>query len=111
MGRLSPVDTQQDIVVKLSAGNPGAMRVLFELMKCHEDGKLHMLKFDDYGIYGSCIWLCWKDLLNYDTAKLFELLKQNKLEEAILEKSRTDANFKKVWEYHKRQENLPASGK
>lgn len=106
MGKLTITDTLQDIVLKLAANNPGAMRVLFELMRFHEDGKLMILKFDDFEIYGSLIWLCWKDLLNYDTAKLFELLRTDKLKEAISTKMGEDEAFRKEWEYSQRHEEV-----
>jgi len=99
LGRLKLNDTVRDVLLKLADGNPGAMNVIAQLL-AKEDGLLHVLKLDDLEIYDSLIWLCYKDLLGSDIDKLYNLLKTNKLEEAIKETIETDANFKRVWEYH-----------
>ena len=93
----------KETILKLADGNPGAMRVLFELMKYHPDGQLILTKFDDLGIYGSLIWLCYKDLLNFDIAKLFDLLRTNKLKQAIEDGRKANEGFKKEWDYHAKE--------
>ena len=100
MERITLSDTLEDIIKKLSAGNPGAMRVLFELMKHHPDGAIHILRFSDCGYYSGLIWLCYKDLCNYDVQQLFTLLKEDRLKEAINQKCNEDERFKEQWEYH-----------
>ena len=63
-------------------------------------GFVHCLKLDDYGIYGSRIWMCYKDLCGEDIDKLYDLLKNNKLQDAIRDKRNQDDMFDKEWTYY-----------
>lgn len=98
--RVGLQDSIVDAIVKMSEGNPGAVRVLAELTKMEDGlGFIHYLKMDDYGIYGSRIWMCYKDLCGEDMDKLYGLLRNNKLQDAIKDKCNQDEMFRKEWEY------------
>lgn len=95
-------DSIQSAIVKMVEGNPGALHVSMELIN-REDGIgfVHYLKLDDYGIYGCLIWMCYKDLCGSDIDKLYTLLKNNNLKEAIRIKCEQDEMFDKEWAYYK----------
>ena len=61
-------DTARSALLKLSEGNPGALRVLCDLLR-REDGTMLLLHADDMGLRGSSVWLGFKDFAkeNYDT--------------------------------------------
>lgn len=53
-------DSLRDVIVKMSEGIPGAIRVLMELAGL-ENGIFHILSLDDMGIRGSMIWVGYQD--------------------------------------------------
>jgi len=66
--RITLDDTFMNIVMKLSRGNPGAVTVCAKLMSDRNDpdcflGPLgNFLSLDTHGIYGSDIWVLFKDV-------------------------------------------------
>ena len=52
-----------DLIVKMSEGNPGALRVLMELLPIDPILVLHL---DDMNIRGWQVWVGYKDHCNYD---------------------------------------------
>jgi hypothetical protein len=66
-----------DVMLKMSEGNPGAVTVLIELYdKTPEidpmsalDGLGAIMWLDTFGIYGSRIWMLYKDVCGQDIAK------------------------------------------
>lgn len=68
--RIGLNDSGMDIIIKMSDGNPGAMTVLMRMMK--EGGGIDpqgfagglgaILGLDTHGIYGSKIWMLYKDV-------------------------------------------------
>ena len=96
--RIKLRDTITGAVVKLAEGNPGAATVLAQLVN-KEDGLgfVQCCKLDDYEIYGSKIWMCYKDLCGQDIDKLYDLLRNNKLQDAIRDKCNQDEMFGKEW--------------
>lgn len=55
-------DSTQDVLVKMSEGNPGALTVLMELLKRDDPGALMvLLSLDDMNMRGSQIWVGYKD--------------------------------------------------
>lgn len=54
-----------DAIVAMSGGNPGALTVLMQLMST-ELGLIGMCHLDDREIYGSDIWVAWKDICKED---------------------------------------------
>ncbi len=66
-----------DIMVKMSEGNPGAVTVLMELYKEAPEidpwsvlgGIGPVMWLDTLGVYGSRIWMLYKDVCGQDIAK------------------------------------------
>lgn len=54
-------DTEQDAVVKLCEGNPGAINVLMSLRETQDDYIFLWIALDKNGINGSNIWILFKD--------------------------------------------------
>ena len=80
MVKITDLDmTMPDILYALSEGNPGAATVLMEIAKEYpNEFPLIWLHFDSAGIYGSQIWIEYKDKRNYDIKRLVEDLKSGK---------------------------------
>lgn len=89
-------DNSTAILTKMSEGNIGALSVLINLMK--EEGSIDpdsalagigtILDMDTMGIYGSHIWILYKDICKQDLKKLVAIFRGHQLglvrEEAIL---------------------------
>jgi len=55
-------DDMLSVIMQMGEGNPGAIRVLMELMKADQiDGFMRLLDLDDMNIRGSQVWLGYKD--------------------------------------------------
>ena len=85
MSRLTITDTIKDVVVKMSDGNPGAITVMMSILK---DGRdidpytepgMHLLNLDDLELYGSRIWLLYKDLCGQSLAATMGMLRAKQL--------------------------------
>ena len=70
--RLEPGMTLEEAVAALWEGNPGAQTVLINLVNTGNAEVLVVL--DDLEIYGSKIWLLFKDIAGQDIINLFALL-------------------------------------
>lgn len=81
MSRIELFDTTEDVLVKMSEGNPGALTVLIGLAtqgaefdpKSALGGLGPILALDEAGIYGSQIWVLYKDVCgeSLETLTLF----------------------------------------
>jgi hypothetical protein len=111
MSRIELNDNYQDIVIKLSEGNPGAITALMQLSGNYEDidpdsafGPISpMISFDSYDVYGSEIYIIWNDKCNRDSYKTILLLRAVQL--GILPLRR----FKEMAEDQMREVNLTNS--
>jgi hypothetical protein len=87
MERINLYDTELDIIDKLAEGNPGAMKVLLLTFKSAEtidpDNIMGQygpaLLLDSYSIYGSDIWVLYKDVCNEDLVLFIGLLRATQL--------------------------------
>ena len=87
MARIELTDTIQDIMVKMSEGNPGALHALLDMMKQSPiidpqsamDGLGPILSLDTIGVYGTDIYILHNDHCNRDTRELLMLLRANQL--------------------------------
>ena len=72
-GHTERIKCEDDVVTichKLSEGNPGALNVMMQMLsgtaKIDPDAALgpfaHLLNLDTFGIYGSKIWILYKDI-------------------------------------------------
>lgn len=69
--RLTLEDSTMDAIVKMSDGNPGAVTVIGQLLTMEPaDGLIALLHLDDMQLYGSDIWVAYKDVCGQDI-KLF----------------------------------------
>jgi hypothetical protein len=76
-------DTLQSAVVKMAKGNPGALTVLCNLVKFAPlidpqnimGGFSYILIMDGKGIYGSRIWMLFKDICNQDYGRMCAILR------------------------------------
>jgi len=80
-------DTLEDIIVKMSKGNPGAMSAIVSLLSEYPlADPLNPLKelapiltFDYLGIYGTDLYIIWNDKCNRDVYKIFILIRSIQL--------------------------------
>ena len=87
MSKLQLTDTTFDMFSKMSEGNPGALTVLIELYKkgavidpdSAMGGIMNILALDTLEIYGSNIWILFKDTCDQKIENLVLLLRANQL--------------------------------
>ena len=87
MTKLQLQDTMVDVVSKMSEGNFGAIRVCTELMEADAridpDAMLAgigpLLGLDTLGIYGSRIWMLYKDVCGEDITNTLAVLRAHQL--------------------------------
>ena len=84
--RIKLADTGMDVVMKLSEGNPGALSVCMQVLekgsKIDLDSAspiITLLTFDDLGIYGSRIWMLYKDVCHEDLTNMLGVLRGHQL--------------------------------
>src|ERR1035437_2480941 len=76
-------DTPQSMIVKMCEGNPGALRVL---LNCVTQGAAidpdhilggiaPILELDELGLYGSNIWILYKDVCKEDLPDMIAMLR------------------------------------
>lgn len=74
--RIEPDDTIEDVMTKLSEGNPGALTALTDVVESR--GPHEFLKFaldlDVYEIYGPDIWRGYKDYCDQDAEEFYQLV-------------------------------------
>lgn len=81
--RLELTDTTQDVMVKMSEGNPGALSVCMQLLteteKIDPDNPLGglsgILALDTLGIYGADIWVLYKDVCGEEIIDTMAILR------------------------------------
>ena len=81
--RIGLQDTALDVFMKLSEGNPGALTVCMEIFTQNAaidpdaflSGLGPLLALDTLGIYGSSIWLLYKDICGEDITKTLAVLR------------------------------------
>jgi len=65
--RIELSDSMMNIMMKLSDGNPGGLNVCMQLLQSKHDpdsifgGLGNLLALDTHGIYGSNVWILFKD--------------------------------------------------
>ena len=84
MARINDLSmTTIEIITSLADGNPGAVRVMIEMLengdRIDPDSALGglgaILSLDTHGIYGSRIWMLYKDVCGEDVAKTLASLR------------------------------------
>ena len=87
MSRLELTDTVTDILVKMSDGNPGAINVMMQMLQEAENidpqailgGVGAVMSLDTHEIYGSNIWILYKDVCGGDLRKMIMLMRATQL--------------------------------
>jgi hypothetical protein len=85
--RIELTDTPMSAIIKLCEGNPGALEVCCELFKTGSqtdpdaalEGLAPLLDLDTLGIYGSKIWMLFKDVCGEDIVKTHACLRGHQL--------------------------------
>jgi hypothetical protein len=80
--RIQLEDSIQNIIIKMSDGNPGAINTLFEVIK-HEEiidpqsafAGVGSILLDSFGIYGSSIYILYNDKCKRDIRRFIMLLR------------------------------------
>ena len=83
MTRIEGQDTVQDMVIKLSEGNPGALRVCIDITEnggsIDPDGFTGgtglLLLLDSLSLYGSKIWMLYKDVCGENLVNTVAMLR------------------------------------
>ena len=81
--KLGLEDSGMDVLYKLSEGNPGALTVCMEVLKKGAEidpdafggGLLQLLVFDTLGIYGSRIWMLYKDVCESNLVSMLGVMR------------------------------------
>ena len=87
MSKIDLTDTMQDIVMKMSDGNPGAIMAIMSMIKespiIDPQGAMGglgpILSLDTLGVYGTEIYILHNDQCRRDTRELLMLLRANQL--------------------------------
>lgn len=84
MARITLNDSIQDIVIKMSEGNPGCVQYLFELfsdnpIKAFE----YCLRYDTAELYGSRLYQFWNDCCGRNTGIIHKVMEQYDDEEIL----------------------------
>jgi hypothetical protein len=78
------MDTR-DCIVAMVDGNPGALSAVCELIKYNQVmGSVALCHLDDMEIYGSDIWLCYKDICNFDVKMLMDKIFDRSIKEDLV---------------------------
>lgn len=113
MSKIELTDTNMDVIVKMSEGNPGAITALMDVL--HNSAEIDpqgamggigaILLLDTWEIYGSDIYVLWSDKCQRDCRKMLMIMRacqmgnfsQDKLKEMAADQSRqidlTDAEW------------------
>jgi hypothetical protein len=83
MSRIQLKDTEKDVLIKMSDGNPGALTAMMEMLEKDKDidpqafrgGMSAILLLDTFEIYGTDIYILWNDQCNRDVRRLLMLLR------------------------------------
>ena len=88
MNRIQLTDNGISAITKMSEGNPGAMRVLFEMVQLQSNeidpdafmgGMEKILSLDTLEIYGSAIYVLHNDICERNMIKMFAVLRAHQL--------------------------------
>lgn len=104
--RLRLEDDLLTMMTKMSEGNPGGLTVLMQLLKesprIDPDAAMgpfaHILDLDSYGIYGSHIWILFKDICGQDITNTITVLRSVQM--GLLSLSKVKGAIRNVEEHH-----------
>lgn len=86
MSRVTSTDSIQETLIKIVEGNPGALTVCMSMLKHGDEidpdcgaSLIPILCLDDMSIYGSRIWMLYKDICQMNLAHTLGLLRARQL--------------------------------
>lgn len=87
MSKIKLNDSGQDIVIKMSDGNPGAVTAILELLQCSAkidpDNALGglgiILNLDSNNIYGTDIYVLWNDICDRNIIKMIAVIRASQM--------------------------------
>ena len=85
MPRLELKDSLLEILTKMGEGNPGAIRVISEVLKLgnlydpYVPSAMYFVQLDIIGYYGSAIWELYKDVCGESIPRLLTYLRGTQL--------------------------------
>lgn len=78
MSKIKINDSVQDIVLKMSEGNPGALTTCFEIIKAKNNDIVQsipiFLTLDNMKLYGSHLYMLWNDCCNRDIKEVLNVV-------------------------------------
>lgn len=85
--RISLNDDLKTCLIKLAEGNPGALTAMIEMCKISEEIDFDsafgpytpLINLDDFGIYGTDIYVLWNDICDRDTIKTIGVLRATQM--------------------------------
>ena len=85
--KIELTDSIQDVLVKMSEGNPGALTVCLEILKHGEKidpdnamgGLGAILSLDTLQLYGAKIWMLYKDVCGKELPQMLAVLRGHQL--------------------------------
>lgn len=121
--RIDSEDTLPSVITKLCEGNMGAVNCLAEVFAVNQDidplnslrGASTLLTLDNLGIYGSGIWILYKDVCKQKAALFIAVLRATQLgilrgEDVVASSVRTSREIKSTYDpmeiYQKVKEEL-----
>ena len=85
--RIKFTDSFQEVIIKMSEGNPGCLAFLMELVKYREIKAMSdILLFDNMRVYGSKLYIFWNDCCDRNMEKaslVMDKLKKGEMEKQI----------------------------
>lgn len=97
MSRIKITDTIQDVAMKMSDGNPGALQVTLDLVR---DDITYLFLCDTIGLYGEKLYMLWNDCCDRDLERMKKVLfaaRTGKISEATILKH-LDGGYGKPFE-------------
>ncbi len=90
MARITINMTFKEAILVMVEGNPGAVAVLGQLFKKRgEDAIVLCCHLDEMGIYGSDIWIAYKDVCGEKIDKLIPMITDRKIK-ALVESAKRE---------------------
>lgn len=84
MAKLSLLDTPQDIVIKMSEGNPGCIQFLCDLFQYDVNKAIeYCLRYDMAELYGSRLYQLWNDCCGRSIVCVHKVMEQYGNDEII----------------------------
>lgn len=87
MARIKLEDSLQDVLIKMSEGNPGSISCMMAILQEHDkidpdaalSGIEAILMLDTYGIYGTDIYILFSDKCDKDIRQMLMLMRATQL--------------------------------